>query len=1130
MKGDKKMVPAIVMVFIMVSSALMISPVVAHPADGTVKYWALIVSGSGDRDTFTANTDYMYHVIRDHSDFNGVYYLAPDPSHHGVNDEATKANVRSAITNWLGSRSDDDDIIFIYFSSHGAGYHTTEGLEGGRLDASGDEGNEHQESTIIVSCWRLNTLYDLDGDGAIDDLVRNLDADVYIDYDVNNDGTIDGDFRIMRDYDGDGNADDLLIDPDSDDQCDIAIDANLALASDGEDMDNDGKIIGVDLNGNGDQNDWVGYDEYISLNNQDWTRAEKYWDDELAGDFNTLQYDKLIFVRQGCVDLPAMEEARELFVREGCDAFSKLGSLSCFGGGLIDDISAPDRIIVTATNETTYSYGDGDGDGYSEWSEAFLDALHAENTHWIGGCIINEDPIEWVDADVNNDGHVSVKEAWDYAWSNDDARPWETPWLDDDGNGRPTFLNGADQLDPNDGAVAGSIWIPFRPGPVNRSIADGLAYLRCHQDPDGSWQNSVGITSMAALAFLNAGHTEDDSTVNKAIHYILANRNVDGSFGWGTYETSLAVLALVATHNASYNDEIANARDWLVDAQYDEGEGAAPTDACYGGWRYGSSPGDGDLSNTQFALMALSAAGLPSGSDTWTKAVTFTTRCQNRPASNDQAWAHDNTQPSYNDGGFIYVPSGRSLAGGTKSYGSMTAAGIWSLRLCGVDVPDGRVQDGLTWLTNNEDCSFDDSPGHPYGQGHCFLYYYYMTTAKALAMCFLNDLGGVDWYAALSTKLADLQYDDGHWVNAPASHGQEDVPELATDFALLALQTRQPPPANLWMSIILASNATLTVYDPQGRHARLGDVTIPGATFEIDAEGSQIVNLTELEAGKYRIELKGTADGNYSLTIEGYREEEQTSSETVEGAIEEGEYQKSDVLVTSMVGALTIYVEEPEPLLVTDLPNVELVSADPTVTSINVTSLNLSEVNETYKPEECTTPQSAYMVNSTGAGNFTLKFTDIPNANIIIVYKINATNQWIDLGATTTADTVTFTMSVEDPPVVFCPGTLPASIRIEPETLNLASKGVFTAFIQLPEGYDVADINVTTVVCEGAPAVRGMVSEEDMDTYIAKFNRQELVNVAVGDAVELTVTGNLYDGAPFEGSDTIRVMDKGKGK
>ena len=102
-----------------------------------------------------------------------------------------------------------------------------------------------------------------------------------------------------------------------------------------------------------------------------------------------------------------------------------------------------------------------------------------------------------------------------------------------------------------------------------------------------------------------------------------------------------------------------------------------------------------------------------------------------------------------------------------------------------------------------------------------------------------------------------------------------------------------------------------------------------------------------------------------------------------------------------------------------------------------------------------------------------------------------------------------------------------AYIDLKPETLNLASQGVFTAFIQLPEGYDVADIDVSTVVCEGATAVRGMV---DGDTFIAKFNRQDLVDVMTGDTVELTVTGDLFDGTPFEGSDTIRVIDQGKGK
>jgi hypothetical protein len=103
------------------------------------------------------------------------------------------------------------------------------------------------------------------------------------------------------------------------------------------------------------------------------------------------------------------------------------------------------------------------------------------------------------------------------------------------------------------------------------------------------------------------------------------------------------------------------------------------------------------------------------------------------------------------------------------------------------------------------------------------------------------------------------------------------------------------------------------------------------------------------------------------------------------------------------------------------------------------------------------------------------------------------------------------------------PVTIEATVRIEPETLNLASKGVFTAFIALPEGYEVRGISVGSVVCEGAPIVKGMVAG---NKFIAKFNRQDLVDVPVGDEVTLTVRGYVA-GVPFEGSDTIRVIDKG---
>jgi len=105
---------------------------------------------------------------------------------------------------------------------------------------------------------------------------------------------------------------------------------------------------------------------------------------------------------------------------------------------------------------------------------------------------------------------------------------------------------------------------------------------------------------------------------------------------------------------------------------------------------------------------------------------------------------------------------------------------------------------------------------------------------------------------------------------------------------------------------------------------------------------------------------------------------------------------------------------------------------------------------------------------------------------------------------------------------------IPAGVRIAPEILNLNASGVFTAFITLPEGYDVADIVVNSIECEGAPALSGTVSASDNGTLIVKFDREDLRDdLPTGDGVEMTVTGELTDGTKFDGSDTVNVIAKG---
>jgi hypothetical protein len=105
--------------------------------------------------------------------------------------------------------------------------------------------------------------------------------------------------------------------------------------------------------------------------------------------------------------------------------------------------------------------------------------------------------------------------------------------------------------------------------------------------------------------------------------------------------------------------------------------------------------------------------------------------------------------------------------------------------------------------------------------------------------------------------------------------------------------------------------------------------------------------------------------------------------------------------------------------------------------------------------------------------------------------------------------------------------TVPATVDIDPDTLNLGSQGQWvTAYIGLPEGFDPADIDISTVALEGLPAVRGEVQG---DVLMVKFNRAELEEnlkdrgLTLPADVTLQVTGAV-GGVAFEGSDTIRVM------
>jgi hypothetical protein len=158
-----------------------------------------------------------------------------------------------------------------------------------------------------------------------------------------------------------------------------------------------------------------------------------------------------------------------------------------------------------------------------------------------------------------------------------------------------------------------------------RAIEQAVEFLRQNQEPDGSWSYvnqpfrlpaddypmSQGVTALCALALLKAGVAPDDEALERAFEFIHGQE-----LRW-TYAASCVLLALEAKTNFRPRDpdgegtrtrrrnnnradrrDLALARQCVQFLEQHQGNGL---------WRYPHSH-VGDLSNTQYAMLALDAA------------------------------------------------------------------------------------------------------------------------------------------------------------------------------------------------------------------------------------------------------------------------------------------------------------------------------------------------------------------------------------------------------------------------------------------------------------------------------------------------------------------------------------------
>ena len=429
------------------------------PGDGVTEQYVLMINGGGES-RFWYDVTFMYDTLINDYQFtpDRIYLLnsgGTDPwgGNPGGMIDGHAGGVASvdAAFNDLAARMDGDDHLFLWITDHGTGYVGNPNVVGYAhlfTEASVDPTDEQDyierdfkdyglildsfnmwygyvHETIIEVYYRMKYVSHF-SDMYFELLGTRSDNDVLLerlyDYalgDTNRNGAIEFTLGETSDYDGDGipaynpatgaydedewgsfdtydeegpygvtwlsttfpgNRPYGLFDAGFDGKLDVDINYHGGTpVIDGTDLDADGIFDGIDANEDGDMDDWISIDEEIALG------ADRLGDDALA----------------------------EMVDRLGTATVSVF-MLPCFSGGFIDDLTAPNRVISTATGEEAYSYG-------NLFTELFTGALHRATRY-----------AEPVNSDADGNGQISMLEAFNYAAGNDYYG--ETPQYDDNGD------------------------------------------------------------------------------------------------------------------------------------------------------------------------------------------------------------------------------------------------------------------------------------------------------------------------------------------------------------------------------------------------------------------------------------------------------------------------------------------------------------------------------------------------------------------------------------------------------------------------------------------------------------------------------------------------------------------------
>ncbi|HEX4612105.1 MAG TPA: hypothetical protein VH092_28170, partial [Urbifossiella sp.] len=246
---------------------------------------------------------------------------------------------------------------------------------------------------------------------------------------------------------------------------------------------------------------------------------------------------------------------------------------------------------------------------------------------------------------------------------------------------------------------------------VRKGIDGGVRYLKSKQNrATGNWEGQQvvlnfvvnmegGTTALATLALLNAGYTEKDEAVRKALDYLrtLPPRK--------TYVVGLQNLVLAEARQPKDLPLIQRNADWLVERAIGLRAGKLE------GWSYEGGNALGDGSNTQYALLGLYAAkqaGARVDDTVWRAIQDHYVVNQVKPTNTTGAWRYHNNPldpgPSFTM--TVAGVCGLLIAGmGLDQTGQGLDPATGVAANCGVYDTNDAVARGMNWVAAN--FSFD---------------------------------------------------------------------------------------------------------------------------------------------------------------------------------------------------------------------------------------------------------------------------------------------------------------------------------------------------------------------------------------------------------------------------------------